>query len=191
MVGFFTPAAYGVTDSFQVMIHPINWALLSPNVAFRYQVINTRWVDLSLTAEGGATILQSGGGPAEQDGRPLAHLLAGMVSTFEMGAGSMLSLNASYQRDFYPDDDALVWSVSLNWLIDTAHLIVTTGGAQYSFGAGELVLPYASLMYAYSWDILRIGVGAAMGNAFPIVRVNGNVDRDLRIWPVIDVWARF
>lgn len=191
MVGIFTPAAYGITDTVMVQLHPINWALLAPNVALRWRVVDEEPVRLAVVFDGGGSIIDDDDAPARQDGRPLGHVYVGAVTTFRVWRSVLFSVHTGYQHDFDPGDDDFVWSAGVSWLIDQANLLMVNGGAQYSGELDALKAPYASVVYAYGWENLRIAVGVAVSDSFPVVLSVAEVERRIAAWPVIDFWGRF
>ncbi len=195
LVGVVTPVAYGITDSIMLHMHPILWALLTPNAGLRISVFDSDVFRLSLTSEVGATITEGSARPP--DDRPLGHVNGGVASTFNVGGGVLISAAAGYQHDFseridgeVADDDSFIWHLGVNWLITPKHLILTTGGAQYSTRQSGLKAPFGSIVYAYAFDGGgRLGLGVAAGT-FPVAIDKDDI-RTVNVWPVIDWWKRF
>ncbi len=197
LVGVITPISYGINDSLQVQLHPILWALLTPNAGLRFRLLDGDIFSLSIESEASVTSVDEQNRP--DDPRPLAHIYGGLAGTFSVGGGVLISLRAGYQHDFSEkdgdttvDDDDFVWSGGVNWLIGPSHLLLATGGAQYSSRRGGLKAPFGSIMYAYGFDSgSRIGVGVAFGS-FPIPQGKDEGDGiTLPVWPIIDWWKRF
>ena len=40
IIGILMPAVYGITDDLMLTIHPISWALLSPNGSLRFRLVD-------------------------------------------------------------------------------------------------------------------------------------------------------
>ena len=190
IVGLLTPVAYGITDDWMVMIHPISWALLTPNAAVRYRALDHDIVRLAFHVEGAVTPLNDAEKKNNLDPRPLGHVTVGSALTFHVGADVLLTTQLSYRHDFTPHDDAFVFSGGVTWAFDPHHLLLLSGGAQYSRVDESVVKPTGHAIYAYAWDTWRLGGGVAFGD-FPIVVPGKSKPVVLPAWPVIDVWARF
>ncbi len=189
LIGIVTPAIYGITDSITLIVHPLNWLLLSPNVGLRWRLADTQLVRFSVYTEGMVTIQDDDQLSTVNDPRSLGHVTVGAVTTFDLGAGVMATIGVGYQADFEPAEHNLGFWGGFNWLINRSNLLMLQGGAQYAVGTNELVRAQGTLMWAYAWEVARLGVGVSVGQ-FPVVRVS-SVAAEVPVWPVIDYWGRF
>ena len=189
IIGVVTPAIYGATDSITLVVHPLNWLLLSPNAGLRIRLIDADRMRMSLQLEAAGTIRGDEEETAAQDPRSLWHIRGGPVVTFDVGGGVMLTAGAGYEAEFEPDDHAITFHGGVGWLISRSNLLLLQGGAHYSLPNEKFESEQVSLLYAYAWERARLGVGVAYGR-FPILRVDQS-PLEVPIWPVIDFWGRF
>lgn len=189
LIGIVTPAIYGITDSITLVVHPLNWLLLSPNAGLRVRVVDTELLRFSLYGEAAITIQDDDESSTVNDPRPLAHLNFGALITFDVGGWVMLTAGTGYQADFDPSEHNVYFWGGVNWLINRSNVLLLQGGAHYAFGSDQVVRAQGSLMWAYAWDVARLGVGVAVGQ-YPVVRVSG-VAAIAPVWPILDYWGRF
>lgn len=213
IIGLLMPAVYGITDDLMLTIHPISWALLSPNASLRYRVVDEESVRLSISVGGAGTVLDAGDTSVPADPRrPRGHVSGGVLATFDAGAGVLLTAMTGYQHDFAPSDDDFTWSVGMNWVITESSMLVLQGGFHWSFSRSRIDAEQISLSYVHAFDVLRVAVGIVYGN-FPVAlierRTNTAVDsaidvagsnasneavvllQDIPVWPVLDIFWRF
>ena len=213
IIGLLMPAVYGITDDLMLTMHPISWALLSPNGALRYRVLDHEIARLSVTVGGAGTVLDAGDTSVPADPRrPRGHVSGGLVTTIDVGGGVLLTGMAGYQHDFAPADDDFTWSAGVNWIITESSMLVFQGGFHWSFGRNEIEAEQISLTYVHAFDVVRLAVGIVYGN-FPVSlierRTNTTVDaaidvagtsasneavvllQDVPVWPVLDIFWRF
>jgi len=213
IIGILMPAVYGITDDLMLTIHPISWALLSPNASLRLRLLDEEIIRLSITVGGAGTVLDAGDTSVPADPRrPRGHVAGGMLATFDVGGGVLISANAGYQRDFAPSDNDFTWSAGVNWVISESSMVVLQGGFNWSFEREEIDAEQVSISYVHAFDVVRIAVGIVYGN-FPVAlierRTNTTVDsaidvggrsasneavvllQDVPVWPTLDVFWRF
>lgn len=194
LLGLFSPIGYGVNDSLTIFIHPVNWALLTPNAAFRARLYETDGIRLAAAFGGAGTVPTDntvGGDPR----RPLGHIDAGLLASFEVGGGVILTLRTGYQRDVDPDDDDFDGGVTVGWVITPSSFLQLLGGVQVG-RKGGVKAPSAQLTYVHSFGSLHVAGGVAYGE-FPLGLESGAVSACPNtwgvpcIWPVVDVFWRF
>lgn len=213
IIGVLMPAVYGITDDLMLTIHPISWALLSPNGTLRFRLLNEELVRLSITVGGAGTVLDAGDTSVPADPRrPRGHVAGGLMTTFDTGGGILLTATAGYQRDFAPADNDFTWSAGVNWVITESSMVVLQGGFHWSFDRSEIDAEQVSISYVHAFDVVRVAVGVVYGN-FPVAlierRTNTTIDsaidvsgrsasneavvllRDVPVWPTLDVFWRF
>ncbi len=194
LVGLFSPIGYGVNDALTMFIHPVNWALLTPNAAFRWRLFEGSGVRVS-AAFGGAGTVPTEDTVGGDHRRPLGHVDAGLLTSVEVGGGVVLTARVGYQRDVNPDDDDFDGAVTIGWVISPSSFLQLQGGVQVGREAG-LKAPSAHLTYVHSFGALHVAGGVAYGE-FPLGLESGAVaacPNDWAapcVWPVVDVFWRF
>jgi hypothetical protein len=192
LIGILMPAAYGVTDSVMVTIHPINWALLTPNAGLRWRIYDSETTRLAITFSGAGTVVGEDESVKSSVDRPIGHITGTLGATFELGGGFLLTGLAGYQRDFNPSDDDLIWNAAVHWLITESSLLILQGGFQFGLGDQAIKTEQVTLAYVHAWEVIHLSVGVTYGN-FPVALVNDKeiTLKDVPIWPVLDVFWRF
>jgi hypothetical protein len=194
MIGILSPIAYGINDSLTLFIHPISLALLTPNGAFRWRLVDAESWRIA-AAFGGAVTVPVDGVVDDDPRRPLGHADAGLLATTNLGPW-VLTARAGYRHDFGPADDDFDWGVVVDWVISPSSLLQVQGGFLVGRERG-LKSPSATISYVHSWGQVNLAVGVAYGE-FPLALEANAVPKCTTgswsypcLWPVADVFWRF
>ncbi len=188
MIGVFTPVVYGINDSLMVITHPVLWVLLTPNGGLRWRIVESERVTFAVQADGARSFLATETGEL-RDPRPTGRIATSTLTTFDLGARVLLTVQVGYQHDFLPAEDHLTFSGGVGWVIQPNHLLSLQGGSSWAFNARAVGQTTAMLLYTRAWDTLHLSVGVAYGN-FPIA-LTSSAPLLVPVWPVVDVWWRF
>ncbi len=212
--GVFSPLQYGITDELTLSLHPVLELLLTPNVGFRYEIVEAP-VGVNWTTNYLQTFLNQqaeGGFPGRFEtgvivSVPLHRRL--IVSPF-VGYGSTFATQNSrdVEEVVYREDGSLdfrlrktvdevytewlgqqvLYSLGINWLLSDGHMLMGQVRAESAIDGQSPPPPYGSVVWAIAWERLRVSVGAAVGR-FPF-QVSTEKWVTLPVYPILDLWLR-
>lgn len=86
-------------------------------------------------------------------------------------------------------DQGISYGVGLNWLLSSSDMILVQAKTFVSLVSGVHDIPTGLAMWLHSWELVGVGVGAAVGNF--VIRTGQKEFVDLPVYPVFDFWVAF
>ena len=216
-VGLFSPLQYGVTDRFQLSMHPVLLLMLTPHAAMRVRLLPDGAFTASLDMEGTWSLLDK---VDQEDRRVLdaracdgcgypGSLQLSATGSWELTQRLLLSAGLGAVSDFLSFDHQetrIASHASLAWVIDPDNLLLLQAWSDFSPWEASPVGPYsAQITYAHAWGALHLALGLAFGDFQLVlereavhtlpgdsgaVAIEDGVVKDLPIFPMIDLWFR-
>jgi len=200
-IGLFSPLSVGVRETFQASIHPLLLILGQPSLSFRQRLTAVDVVTASLTRSGTWSFIKretsDGRSATEADGETLgypgtAQLTA--TTTFRLGSHWLLSAGGGAAVDFLGSDPIRGLAelhVSAHWLPMSRHLVMVQWMGYLPMSSTfELVRPSAQLLYAWA-ATARLQLAAGVGLGDWQWESDTGARRNLRVFPMLDLWFRF
>ena len=216
-VGLFSPLQYGVTDRFQLSLHPVLLLMLTPHGAMRVRLLPDGAFTASVDVEGTWSLLDR---VDQEDRRVLdaascdgcgypGSLQATLTGSWELAPSVLLSAGMGVVGNFlsFAYQESWVASrVSLAWAVNPDNLLLMQAWADLAPWSEEVLGPWSGqVTWAHAWGALHLAVGLAVGDFSLVldrasiytlpggsgakVVEQGQVEK-LPVMPMIDLWFR-
>lgn len=197
LLGVFTPFGYGITDRISLFIHPILFLLVTPNINLRFNVYDTERLAIAVVFAYSESFLEF-----EQREFP-GVVETGVRFSVTLGRHVVFTSGVDYRLDLFPRKEnansisyeksvshGVAAVLGFNFRINESHLISLSGNLTYDISKNKVRTPTGTLLYAYGWERLRLGVGIAAGT-FIIQTNDEGKFVSWPVYPVLDLWGRW
>jgi len=197
-VGVMRPLTVGVTDEFQVAIHPILLLLGQPYLAFRWRATRFGDVTLALNLGGSWSFIRredGEGNPAESDTPDSGYpgvLQATATLTVKAGADWLFSFGAGPGIDWLGARAVRGLAelhAAIHWRPESSQLLMLHASGYLDVGTGAIERPLVELIYGAALShVVHVGAGVGVGTF--IYEADSGERDTLNVFPVLDLWFR-
>jgi len=200
-VGVLSPLTVGVTDEFQVSIHPILLLVGKPSLNLRYRVTPVGPVTVSVDMGGAWSFIRrvdlNGHEPAVGSTAP-----TGFPGTLQLHTNVTVRLSPNWLAtvgtggaiDFLGGTarrGMAEFHASAHWLPGPRHLVMLQASTLVDLtNGGGLIRPTIQVLYAWAASSrVQLGVGLTVGRI--IWETGPGQSANIYAFPIIDAWFRF
>jgi hypothetical protein len=200
-VGLFSPLSVGVTETFQASIHPLLLLLGQPSLALRQRLTAVDDVTTSINLAATWSFIKretiDGRAAPSAEGATLGYpgtMQLTSTTSVVLGERWLLTGGGGVAADFLGADPIrtlVELHASVHWLPVRRHLVMLQlMGFLSTRSEVTLIRPSAQVLYAWSLSAkLQLALGMGMGEWQ--WESDTGTRRDLRFFPMLDLWFRF